>query len=284
MATLSALRTDLVRAIADKNSRHLTTTDLNRIINQAQDQWALDTEALERSTAFATTRGVNYLSPPANFIRPKSLIYQEVWSVDPLEGGIHEFGRRWGWQGAFSGFPQKYVIYEGLIRLWPAPSATSATTTLSDALTATSTSAPVASLSPFRTNGTALIDSEIMEYFGQGTLALSNLRRGIGQTTAAAHSSGATVTVGDVRMQYFARPTALSADTDSSEVPDRYTHIVIMWAAYQAMLFGQEKSLASEFLTMYRLEIERMVAIARQKSRQASEKVVSIDERGTIFL
>jgi hypothetical protein len=66
--------------------------------------------------------------------------------------------------------------------------------TLSSAINASVTSLTMASSTSFPSSGTIIIDSELIAYTGNSGGTLTGLTRGASGTTAAAHSSGATVT------------------------------------------------------------------------------------------
>jgi len=66
-------------------------------------------------------------------------------------------------------------------------------TNTSAALTAGSTSIPVVSTTRYAPNGRILIDSELINYTSKSTTSFDGLTRGVGGTTAAAHSNGAIV-------------------------------------------------------------------------------------------
>ena len=68
------------------------------------------------------------------------------------------------------------------------------TSTLSSGINASVTSLTMASSSSFGSSGTVRIGSELITYTGNSGGTLSGLTRGASGTTAAAHSSGATVT------------------------------------------------------------------------------------------
>ena len=68
------------------------------------------------------------------------------------------------------------------------------TSTLSSGINSSATSLTMASSSSFGSSGTVRIGSELITYTGNSGGTLSGLTRGANGTTAAAHSSGATVT------------------------------------------------------------------------------------------
>jgi hypothetical protein len=83
------------------------------------------------------------------------------------------------------------------------------TSTLSSGINASVTSLTMASSSSFPSSGTVIIGSELITYTGNSGGTLSGLTRGASGTTAASHSSGATVTDAS---SFFAWNSAASGD------------------------------------------------------------------------
>ena len=83
------------------------------------------------------------------------------------------------------------------------------TSTLSSGINASVTSLTMASSSSFPSSGTVIIGSELITYTGNSSGTLSGLTRGASGTTAATHSSGATVTDAS---NFFAWNAAASGD------------------------------------------------------------------------
>ena len=83
------------------------------------------------------------------------------------------------------------------------------TSTLSSSINASVTSLTMASSSSFPSSGTVIIGSELITYTGNSGGTLSGLTRGANGTTAATHSSGATVTDAS---NFFAWNAAASGD------------------------------------------------------------------------
>lgn len=289
MATLTELRADLQRMLIDVGAtpRYLGTSDLDRLINQAQDQFVLDTEALERTIGLVLTAGVGYVTPPADFIRPRFMIYKDLWTERPID--IIEYGEKWGFQAAFTGIPVKYALFEALIRLWPAPSESSPSTTLNDpgGISTSDAEAILTSGASFPTSGVVVFEpgvanEEVAEYFTKSTdgNTIKNLRR----PRPLAHVDATAVKWPTLRMAYYARPKKLTLTTDTSEIPDRYTHIMIDYAcflAFRSMLDLQSSEFA---LASYKREIDQVKIVALQKQRQQPGRVLSIDRYARLYV
>ncbi|WP_333674831.1 phage adaptor protein [Glutamicibacter sp.] len=284
MATLLQLRTSLKRTLIDPNARYVADSVYTEYINKAQDQFAHDTEALEHITGFSVTTGVNRVTPPADFIRPRKFTYKDQWDLTPQD--IINFTERWGFMGSFNSWPMKYTIFEDGIRLWPAPSETSTATTMNDpgGINATDASVILTSAAAFPTNGIITIESEKIEYFGKTSNTLNNLRRGIGGTVAAAHADATAVTLAFLRMAYYARFKTLVADGDVSEVPDRYTHILIYYAAHLGWLDNTDLGMALKYRDLYDKTIVSVAAAVDEEQRESPAIVQSIDRHSRMYL
>jgi hypothetical protein len=77
---------------------------------------------------------------------------------------------------------------------WGGVVAGSATTTLNGTINSSATSITLTSAASFSASGTIVIDTESITYSGKSTNTLTGCVRGANGTTAAAHTSGATVT------------------------------------------------------------------------------------------
>jgi hypothetical protein len=77
--------------------------------------------------------------------------------------------------------------------LWGGTITSVATTTLNGTINSSATSIVLTSATGFGTSGTILIDSELITFSGVSTNTLTGCVRGVSGTTAAAHTTGATV-------------------------------------------------------------------------------------------
>ena len=92
---------------------------------------------------------------------------------------------------------------------WGGQQAGQFTSTLSSSINTSVTSLTMASSSSFPSSGTVIIGTELITYTGNSGGTLSGLTRGANGTTAASHSSGATVTDAS---NFFAWNSAASGD------------------------------------------------------------------------
>ncbi len=77
---------------------------------------------------------------------------------------------------------------------WGGTTSGSVTTTLNGSINSSATSITLTSAASFTSSGTIVIDTESITYSGKSTNTLTGCVRGANGTTAAAHTSGATVT------------------------------------------------------------------------------------------
>ena len=107
-----------------------------------------------------------------------------------------------------SGDPSNYAIDEARKKLmiFPIPSGSAQTTTLSPGISASDTTITVVSTSGFGGSGWIIIQNEIIQYTAITTTTFTGCVRGACNTTAAAHSTAVTVTWGDIALSYTRLP------------------------------------------------------------------------------
>ena len=128
------------------------------------------------------------------------------------------------------------------------------TTTLAEALDASETEIDITSSTGFDSTGTIFIENEEITYTGISTNTLTGCTRGANGTTAATHDNGTSVAQFDngavprfivrtldnnfllfpfpnraytLKFDYFAFPTDLSAETDTTTIPARFDPVII---------------------------------------------------------
>lgn len=227
MVTLATLRTDIKDQFYDKTGRFITDAKIDLWVNQAQKDIAARTDIFEREKSFAITAKVSLITPPSDFLRARMMIYQG--RVRLLFRPLAQMAGIGAFREDITGQPRFYVLWENRIRLYPVPSTSSSSSTLSAAIGAADTSMTLGDASAFRSSGRVLVDSEEIGYNGKSGNTLQNLVRGLGGTTAAAHSPGATVTEADLRLFYIRSPATITAAVDP-ELPDVYAPALVSYA------------------------------------------------------
>ncbi len=140
--------------------------------------------------------------------------------------------------------------------VYPTIAASDPTSTLSGSLTASSTSLSVASVSNFLSFGFVQIDNEILQYQTITGTTLSALLRGCCGTTAASHSSGATVQ----HLGFWGKgprmPLEIAATTDIVELPLAWQHLVELYVLQRCARAQQELAGAKEYGAEYSQQME----------------------------
>jgi hypothetical protein len=160
------------------------------------------------------------------------------------------------------------------------------TTTLSSAIDDDDTTIPVVSTSSFDSTGTIIIDSENITYTGTTSTTFTGATRGAESTTAASHSTGATVAQIDaggipthvfrhpdntyglwpfpdraytLSFDYYTHPSAdLSAQDDTTSIPDRFGYVITDGAIAYAYLYRSEVPLYERSFALFNEGIKHM--------------------------
>ena len=160
------------------------------------------------------------------------------------------------------------------------------TTTLSSGIDDDDTTVPVSSTSSFDSTGTIIINSENITYTGTTSTSFTGATRGAESTTAASHSTGATVAQIDaggipthvfrhpdntyglwpfpdkaytLTFDYFTHPSSdLSAHGDTTTIPDRFGHIIVDGAVSYVYLYRSEVPLYERTFALFSEGIKNM--------------------------
>ena len=262
MAALSALRTRLGVKLTDQNLRILTAAQMNALLNEALEAWVDETGELVQETAFAVTAKEFDIDAPSDILEVKAAWWAPTSYSPVTPVGYTEFDEPGGFQLNRSGGTPELIMLEGTqssnaptdlrLRLFPAPTATSATSTINDAggISASDATIGVTAASTFRSpSGWIQIDNEKILYqnLDTSTNQFKLCRRGMGNTTAATHSDGATITQLDLMVRYTRAPAALSSDADVPEINNRFHKYLLHYVLKEALaLDGREKEALRE--------------------------------------
>jgi len=160
------------------------------------------------------------------------------------------------------------------------------TTTLSSGIDDDDTTIPVVSASSFDSTGTIIIDSENITYTGTTSTTFTGATRGAESTTAASHSTGATVAQIDaggipthvfrhpdntyglypfpnraytLTFDYYTHPSAdLSDFDDTTSIPDRFEYVITDGAIAFAYLYRSEVPLYERSFALFNEGIKNM--------------------------
>lgn len=118
--------------------------------------------------------------------------------------------------------PSEFSIWNNQIKIHPRPSTASSTTTLGADLSATATSATVADSSGFNRGDyyRFIVNSEVIYATLSTSTTFTGLLRGQEGTTAAAHSSGDTITERDIVYSCHTEPDDLINSQDRTSIPE----------------------------------------------------------------
>lgn len=242
---LSTIRARAQFLANDQNARTATAAQLTNLINDALSEWCSRTEEVVQDGYYTVTNKVFTIDAPADIIKIRKAAYLKG-GYTPLEVvGDHEFEDQGGDVLDYSSGQARILKLEGKnadynYRLFPAPSASSGATTVSDAggISSSDTTIGVAALTNLRQPaGVVLIESEKVLYHSVNTStpSLTDCVRGYGGTTAASHADSVALTQCDLFVQYVRYASTLSADGDIPEIASNY-HKYLAYHAAATML------------------------------------------------
>lgn len=187
------------------------------------------------------------------------------------------------------------IVHEATDRLiveaWPQPGRTSAQTTLTSALTAVSTSAPIASSGGWVLGfGKAMIDQEMVEYSSVSSNTLTNLTRGLAGTTAVAHNSGAPVLELNLEISGMRLPTSykVGAALSTLQTPPGWENVLMRYMLYCFRSAEQDDAGATRYLKeatdmINDLSANRIILGPRQVSISAGRGAETYPGLGGVF-
>lgn len=151
-------------------------------------------------------------------------VYNASFKTQPLVPMNYDTWKLMSWDtNASVARPFNICIWNRQILLQPRPSTAATTTTLGAAITSTTaTSITVASSSSFRRGDyyRFIIDSEVIYATASTSTTFTGCLRGQEGTTAATHSSGATVTERDIVFTGHVEPSDLFDTQDRTSIPE----------------------------------------------------------------
>jgi hypothetical protein len=179
--------------------------------------------------------------------------------------------------------PWAFTIWNNQIWLNPRPSSADSTTTLGGNVTAAATSATVASSANFNRGDyyRFIINSEIIYATASTTTTFTGLLRGQEGTTAAAHTSGDTVTERSIVYSCHVEPTDLLDTQDRTAIPE--PEVVTYGAASDLAPFVGKESLIPLLEGKYKERIKELEEkYAKKQSAQfgrikdMSEQIINV--------
>ncbi len=156
--------------------------------------------------------GMNYLASDFWWL------YDCTFNTQPQHVKDEKFYNLVNWNSNTTASQPSYVyVRNKTLVFWPTPSQAAQTTTLNGNIIATDLTITVASTAGLPPKGRIIIDSEVIEYDSTTATTLvlhSTEQRGVEGTTAASHSTLATVTARNILYSYYAKPATLVNETD----------------------------------------------------------------------
>jgi len=285
---------------SDKNILDRLYAELN--------QYANVTKAIEDVYSFALNDDTPYVAAPSLALRSET--YKFIIYV--LNGRYFPMDIR-GFAGSYNNFPTRTI--EGIpswvlpfgtkgsdrLFFFPQASSDANTTTITSDITISDTTIPVTSSSGFVAgDGRITIGSEKILYGYKDSTNLYDCVRGVEQTTAAAHSSGATVTEHNVYCYYSRLHTDIRLPANSNnpnfvprsildtelEVAEEHLKGILQAVTYElvrkvdATRAKEYKIDADTLYEQYRLDIRK----GRSRVRQGTNiRLPYLNESGTPF-
>jgi len=179
-----------------------------------------------------------------------------------------------------------YLDYKEYLNLFIKQEDDTVTTTLTSGIDDDDTTIPVSSTSSFDSTGTIIINSESITYTGTTSTTFTGATRAAESTTAASHSSGVTVAQIDaggvpthvfrhpdntyglwpfpdkaytLTFDYYTHPSVdLSAQDDTTSIPDRFGYIITDGAIAYAYLYRSEVPLYERSFALFNEGIKHM--------------------------
>ena len=254
MATTQNVVDRLREICGDVGGNVLTDAIAVNWLNIALDELAAGLNLFTEEEGLFVTQYSPFVSLPSDFSRVRSLLFKDYRPIFPLNE-INLEDAPLTFSPDQSGSPTHYFV-ETIpgsnllrLRLWPMPDTADITSTLNGAISSSVTAATLAALTSFEGKGIVKVDSEQMLFLATDSslVQLTRIARGYANTTAASHSSGATVTQASLILRYVRTVTALAAASMSATVewPDRYRMALCHYAAGIFYLATQEDQKAA---------------------------------------
>lgn len=255
--TASDLRTRTRRLLREDVAALFDDTKLNDFLSEGIRDFSSHVLWYQRIVAVSLVANQFEYSLPTDIMKLEMVRYQEMTQLRVLDA------TEWAQYGYRNPLPTGTPPLGGflsphdkLLSITHRPTAASAATTVSGALTSSATTIPCASTASFPSYGYILITTasatEQVRYFAKNSTNFLQCRRGDGDTTAAAHNNLDPITAGDLTLHTRALPPDITG-TDIPKFPDRFVHALPKYAAhlgyYHRLLYNEGRVLLADYLT-----------------------------------
>ncbi len=261
MASLTTLLADLRIRLSEVTADFYTDAELTNYINYAYKRFIALTEWTERIKAYPMVANQFEYALPSDLMKINMIRYEDQWDVTPKDLG--EFARYAGQGDQESDRPEIYGTFptDTTLRIYPIPSAASASTTITGVHNSTTTSLTVGDTSSFPDHGRAVLnDSEQVFYFAKDSTHLLQVVRGDGYSTAASYVGAETVKYAPMEVYMNYMPAAI-ASSDTTRVGPVYDEALIFYAMYTALLKRDRYKEAG----IFKGEFEALAKLAREE-------------------
>lgn len=286
MATTANLITDVRSRIVEATASYFTDAEIVRWLNQGYRRFLSQTEWNERCTAITVVANQFEYNLGSDLIKVQDVRWADqykVWFRD-----LEEFGRYVGQSASQTAArPYLYRLMPGnnnIMRIYPKPTDSSATTTISDCSVSTSvTTINVLSTSSFPSYGRIIIGSEQILYYAKTSTSFTQCVRGDGYTTAATHAFGNTVYYAPLEVYNVFQPIDLVSGTSDPVTPAMYDEALINYACHVAMLKRERYDEAQMFLQFYDKIVQTAVEERRRVQLDRLHVLKDEDEYGNYY-
>ena len=248
--------TDVRSRLVEPTTRFFTVAEVSAWINQGYHDLIGKTGWCERVHALPAVANQYEYSLPSDIIHVKDVWWQEKYKL--LRNDLVDLNNNMGLNPhQTSNRPYIYCAFpwDKKIRLYAAPSAASAATTVNvgGGISASITTIPAASTTSFPTMGRIKIENEQILYFAKNATTFLQCVRGDGYTTAATHADTTAISNCDLGIFITYDPPDLTG-TDAPRIASPWHAALVLYAAHiglqKADKWNESRQLMEEYLAM----------------------------------
>lgn len=235
MATLANMRADVRSILVEASAQFYTDAEINRWLNYGYKNFIARTEWTERIKAYPVVANQFIYTAASDLIKVNMIRWKDQYFVQHKD--MDEFARYAGFSDQTSDRPTVYQLWpDGNIRIYPIPSAASASSTVSGAHNSSVTTIALADASSFPSRGRIILnDSEQVLYYAKSGNNLTQCVRGDGQSTAASYVGAETAKYAPLEVYMSYMPADLSADGDTTRLGPNYDEALVHYATFRAL-------------------------------------------------
>lgn len=270
---LAELRLDVRSRIMESAARYFTSTEIDRWINLGYRDFIARTEWTEKVVGLGLVAKQYEYVLDDDVIKINKMTFDDQYRIFPRSQ--EELYRHMGAGNLQSSErPRVYMIYpfDKKFRLFPRPSTTSATTTLSAPITTTDTTIPATSTANFPSAGRFTINEEQVLYFDKTATSFLQCVRGDGLEPVNTHDDG-PITELDVQVYVQSLPAKLALATDVPEIGEEWHEALVLYAAQTAM---QKRDKYRQAAALHGLYLEMVNRALSERTKHNRDEYFSI--------